>query len=78
LSTNEFDMDWQDVTLYNLCLAGSGPVPPRRLSVERGSVKWVFFAVLLISVFKSAIDIRSDRPDSTLSPLTCRLELKEY
>ena len=35
---------------------------------ERGSAKWVPFAGLLISVFKFAIDILSDRLDLTLSP----------
>jgi hypothetical protein len=68
-------VDWQGVTLYNL-LRGVGLVAPRRLSVERGAVKWGFFAVLLISVCKSSIDIPSDRSDSTLSPQTCRPELR--
>jgi hypothetical protein len=40
-------------------------------------VKWVFFAVLLISAFKSAMDIPADHPDSTLSTQICRIELSE-
>ena len=40
-------------------------------------MKWVFFAVLLISAFKSAMDIPADHPDSTLSTQICRIELSE-
>jgi len=54
-------VDWRGATLYNL----SGEVFDRlHLGDFRraGSVKWVFFAVLLILVFKSELDIASGRP----------------
>ncbi len=38
-------------------------VEPLRFSVERGSLKWVVFARLLIFAFRSTTHILSDRCD---------------